>query len=52
MSKQPVGSILNSKTKFIISGISIENYAQDEFLLSRFKEDTKLFIDEISGCLN
>jgi hypothetical protein len=52
MSKRPLNSLINSKTKFIITGIPIENYDQDEFLLSRFKADTKLFIDEIIGNLN
>lgn len=52
MNKQPVKSIVNDETNFLISGIVIGNIEDAEFDTTAFKDSVKEFLDEISNNLS
>lgn len=52
MVKQPVESILNSSTKFLVSGVLIEELEDIESVIINFKNSTKNLLEIINSYLN
>lgn len=52
MYKQPVESILNKTTKFLISGISFDKQDNTEYNVIDFKRNSQEFLDKIQDLVN